>query len=89
MKYLNGTNNLKLRLSCDNLNCIKHWVDVAFAVHPDFRSHTGSITTLGKGSISSMSRKQKLNTRSTAEAELVGVDDAITQVLWTKLFMEA
>ena len=36
-----------------------------------------------------MSRKQKLNTRSTAEAELVGADDAITQVLWTKLFMEA
>ena len=36
-----------------------------------------------------MTRKQKLNSRSSTEAELIGVDDAITQVLWTKLFMEA
>ena len=35
-----------------------------------------------------MSRKQKLNTRSSTEAELVGTDDAIGQILWTKLFME-
>ena len=37
----------------------------------------------------SMSRKQKLNSRSSTEADLIGVDDAITQVLWTRLFMEA
>ena len=36
-----------------------------------------------------MTRKQKLNSRSSTEAELIGVDDAMTQVLWTKLFMEA
>ena len=36
-----------------------------------------------------LTRKQKLNSRSSTEAELIGVDDAITQVLWTKLFMEA
>ena len=35
-----------------------------------------------------MSRKQKLNTRSSTEAELVGVDDTMTMILWTKLFME-
>ena len=36
-----------------------------------------------------MSRKQKLNTRSSTEAELVGVDDAMNLILWTKLFLEA
>ena len=35
-----------------------------------------------------ISRKQKLNIRSSTEAELVGVDDASTMILWTKLFME-
>ena len=34
-------------------------------------------------------KKQKLNTRSSTEAELVGVDDIMTQVLWTKLFLES
>ena len=35
-----------------------------------------------------MSRKQKLNTRSSTEAELVGADDASQLILWTKLFLE-
>jgi hypothetical protein len=45
--------------------------------------------TLGGGAAQSISRKQKLNTRSSTEAELVGADDAATMILWTKLFMEA
>ena len=45
--------------------------------------------TMGGGAMQTLTRKQKLNSRSSTEAELIGVDDAITQVLWTKLFMEA
>ena len=35
-----------------------------------------------------ISRKQRLNTKSSTEAELVAVDDVSTLVLWTKLFLE-
>jgi hypothetical protein len=42
---------------------------------------------IGKGSIWSHSTKQKLNTRSSTEAELVTVDDMMPQVLWTKYFL--
>ena len=35
-----------------------------------------------------MSKKQKLNTRSSTEAELVGADDAAMMILWIGLFME-
>jgi hypothetical protein len=45
--------------------------------------------TYGNGALISLSRKQKLNTRSSTKAELVGADDAATMILWTKLFMEA
>ena len=34
-------------------------------------------------------RKQKLNTRSSTESELVGADNISVMILWTKLFMEA
>ena len=43
----------------------------------------------GQGAIQAISRKQKLNTRSSTESELVGVDDALTPIMWTRLFMEA
>ena len=45
--------------------------------------------TMGKGFIMSMSRKQKLNTRSSTEGELVGADDAAQMIIWTMHFMEA
>jgi len=45
--------------------------------------------TLGRGCVLNRSRKQKLNTRSSTEAELVGADDMSQLIFWTKLFMEA
>ena len=76
-------------LAADNLHVIKWYVDAAFAMHPDFKSHTGGNMTYGQGTPMSMSRKQKLNTRSSTEAELVGPDDLSTFILWTRFFMQA
>ena len=87
--YFNGTRGDKLILSADSLSVIKWHVDASFGVHPDFKSHTGISMSLGDGCPISNSRKQKLNTRSSTEAELVGADDAANMILWTKLFMEA
>ena len=81
LEYLKGTSNLCLRLKADNLQVVKWYVDASFAVHPDYRSHTGAAMTLDEGSIIAMSKKQKLNTRSSTEAELVGADDATTMKL--------
>jgi hypothetical protein len=89
LHYLNGTRKDVLVLGIDDIAVVKWFVDASFAVHPDFKSHTGACATLGTGAPISMSRKQKLNTRSSTEAELVAVDDAINIVLWTRLFLEA
>ena len=89
MKYLNGTSSLVLTLAADNLRVVRWYVDVSYAVHPDFKSHSGWIITMGNGAMQSSSMKQKLVTRSTCEAELVGADNASTKILWTKLFLEA
>ena len=45
--------------------------------------------TLGKGAAYSTSIKQKLNTKSSTETEVVSVDDVLPQVLWTRYFMDA
>mmetsp|Transcript_2109 Transcript_2109/g.4558 ORF Transcript_2109/g.4558 Transcript_2109/m.4558 type:complete len:122 (+) Transcript_2109:3756-4121(+) len=43
--------------------------------------------SLGKGVILAGSKKQKINTKSTAESEIVRVDDFSCQILWTNYFM--
>jgi hypothetical protein len=44
--------------------------------------------TLRKGTTYGTSTCQKLNMKSSTEAELVGVNDVIPQVLWTQYFLE-
>jgi hypothetical protein len=79
----------RLILRADGTKTTKWMVDASFAVHPDFRSHTGATMTMGNGAITSISRKQKINTRSSTEAELVAVDDVVGSIIWTKLFLES
>ena len=86
--YLKRTKDECLILKMDNTGTIKWYIDVAYAVHPDMRSHTGAVMTLGKGAVVSISSKQKVNARSSTEAELIGIDDIISNVLWAKLFMQ-
>ena len=89
MSYLKKTKNEVLVLKCDGKNEVKWWVDAAFAVHPDMKSHTGAVMTMGSGAVQAISKKQKVNTRSSTEAELVATDDVIAQVVWTRNFLEA
>ena len=53
------------------------------------KSHTGGVLTLGKGAVYSRITKQKINTKSSTEGEIVGVDDILLQVLWKNYFMRA
>ena len=89
MKYLRNTISLPLMLEADDLQLVHWWIDGAFATHRDMRSHTGGAMSLGKGVIYGTSTRQKLNTRSSTEAELVAVDDCMSQILWTKYFLDA
>ena len=89
IQYLRGTQEMFLTLEAENINVVKWWVDGSFAVHGDMRSHTGGTMSMGKGSVFSTSTKQKLNTRSSTESELVAVDDVMPHILWTKNFLRS
>jgi hypothetical protein len=89
MKYLRGTKLLPLILSAAGSGILKWWVDGSFAVHPNMRGHTGGGLSMGRGFPIATSTKQKLNTRSSTESELVSVDDCMPAICWTRYFMEA
>jgi Reverse transcriptase (RNA-dependent DNA polymerase) len=89
LTFLRDTKDEVFTLSADGSWVIKWWVDASYGVHPDMKSHTGATMSLGEGCVYSMSTKQKLNTRSSTEAELVAVNDAMSKILWTRLFIQA
>ena len=60
----------------------------SFAVHGDMKSHTGGVISLGKGPVYVRSSKQRLTSKSSTEAELIGVSDTLPQIVWTREFLE-
>jgi hypothetical protein len=72
-----------------HFDIIKWWVDAAFAVLKDMHSHTGGVMSMGAGAAYSSSQKQKMNTKSSTETELVGANDVLPQILSTQYFLKA
>jgi hypothetical protein len=63
------------------------YVDALFTMHPNMCGHTGGGLTVGRGFPISVLPKQKLNTRSSTESELVGIDDLVPIICWTHYFL--
>ena len=84
VKYIQGTIVLPLILSIEKSGNIKWCVYTEFAVHKYMGSHTGGFMTIVTVGVYVKSSKQKLNTNSSTETDLVRVDGFLTQVIWTQ-----
>jgi hypothetical protein len=87
--FLRDTRNDLHILEADRTGVIRWWVDASFVVHPDMKSHTSAVMSMGKGCMYAVSCRQQLNTTSSTESELVGVSDGMGLILWTQWFLEA
>ena len=87
IQYLRGTHDMGIVLEVQDPVSVYAYNDASYAVHPDMKSHTGCVISLGKGPIYAKSSTQKLNTKSSTEAELVGLSDCSNQVIWTRNFL--
>jgi hypothetical protein len=89
MEYLRVDRLHPLILSTNGSGVLMWYVNASFAVHPNMRSHTGGGLTMGRGFPIVSSTKQKLNTRSSTESELVGVDNMMPIIVWSCYFLMA
>jgi hypothetical protein len=89
LEYIKGTVDMKYTIGADNLNEIHTWVDASYAVHPDMQSHTGGVISFGTGGVYCRSTKQKLNTKSSTEAELVGASDNLPNTIWVQNVLQS
>ena len=64
-------------IGADGMDVLQTYVDASYAIHTDMKGHTGGLMTLGRGIIQGKANKQKINTKSSTEAEFVGDSDYI------------
>lgn len=87
--YLLGTRSRGIVLRVGDKMEVKGYIDAAYGVHKSSgKSHTGCVIVLGQGGpLCSKSTKQKIVTKSSTEAELVGLSDTATQAIHLRNFV--
>ena len=86
--FLQQTKTDEIIIGATSLTDIFTWVDASYAVHDNMRSHMGGIIAIGRGIIHGKSSMQKLNTKSTTEAELVAVSEYLPYNIWMMMFLK-
>ena len=89
LRYLNTTRDMWLNLTAGDKCEVEAYIDASFGTHPDGKGHTGVCITIGSGFFYVSSTKQKIVSKSSTEAELVGVSDGLSQVIWVRNFLIA
>ena len=77
MNYLKATKYDKRLMGSGDLLKLYIWVDALHAAHEDMRGHTGGFMSCGIGIIHGKASKQKLNTKSITESEVVAVSEYV------------
>jgi hypothetical protein len=89
LRYLNGTQELGIVLEGGATTVIEAYIDASYGVHSDCKSHSGMIVTMGGAPIDTKSTKQRINTKSSAEAELIALSDMSSRAIWCREFLIA
>jgi hypothetical protein len=85
LAYLRGTKERGIILRIGEHMEVRTYIDAGYGVHTSSgKSHTGCVVVIGEGGpVYNKSSKQKIVTKSSTEAELVGLSDSVSQALFT------
>ena len=84
LSYLAHTRDRKLSFKYGGQVTMEAYIDASFGGHADCRSRTGVMLLMSGGCVGAWSAKQKLNTKSSTEAEIVGLSDGLSHVIWAR-----
>jgi hypothetical protein len=89
--YILATRERGITLRIGGAMTVKAYIDAAYGVHTTSgKSHTGCAIVLGDGGpLYAKSGKQRIVTKSSTEAELVGLSDTATQAIHLRNFVIA
>jgi Reverse transcriptase (RNA-dependent DNA polymerase) len=87
LEFLLNTIDQKLILCIGDKVVLRAFVDASFGLYEDGKSVSGIVIMIGNAIIYVKSGKQKIVTRSSKESELVGISDALSQILWSREYL--
>lgn len=91
LAYISGTRERGVVLRIGSAMTVRMYIDAAYGVHAESgKSHTGAMVVLGEaGTVHARSTKQKIVVKSSTEAELVAVTDALGEAIYINNFLKA
>ena len=87
MGYVKHTRHTGVVLQGSGELVVKGYVDAGFGSHADGKSHTGLAIMLGNACVEFKSSKQKIVTKDSTEAELVGASDRVPNIMYCQEFL--
>jgi low affinity Fe/Cu permease len=87
LRYVYHTREEVIELDGADVSQVRGMIDAAFAQHEDGRSHSGLAVMVGRACVMVKSSKQKIMTKDSTEAELVGLTDMLKHVMKCHEFM--
>jgi hypothetical protein len=91
LRYVHGTTEMGITLGADESGTLKvySYADASYGVHPDAKSHSGMVVSLGRGPTMTKSVKTKIVAKSSTEAELVTLSDSMSLAAYQLNFLES
>ena len=89
IRYLNGTKELGLYIKPNSL-MLYCSTDASYASHQDLKGHSGAVVSIGNPNapIHALSKKQRIVTKSSTEAEILALESATEEILWSKRVLD-
>ena len=87
IRFLKGTIDELRVIGATSLTEILIFIDSAYAVQSNMRSHTGGLSSFGIEAVHVRSKSSKINVKSSTESELVSTSEYLPHILWLRYFM--
>ena len=89
MGYLSLTKHKRRLIAGDgDMSRLYAFIDASFSVHDDGKGHTGMVIMWGNVAVAVVSKKQKIATKDSTEAELVALSDMIEKTEWAHEYLK-
>ena len=89
-KYLSGSSSLGIMLGkYGNDMALTVYADASYAIHRDCKSHGGIVVYMHRGPVYVKCAKQKVVSKSSTEAELITLSDAVSIAAYNANFLKA